>query len=221
MYGKMDISPEGLLKRFSHEKNYNYYKGKLSTPQLSDSLKKLVDYKPVIPGVKPLSEDYKILGKIITVQTTSSDWGTVLEAIDLAEKGDILFINTDNDDNAVWGELTSKSAQNKGITGTVICGAVRDASAIKKIKYPVFSRAVVPNAGSSLARGEVNVPISCGEITVNPQDFVLGDDCGVVVVPGKLFSQAINQALLIKEEEQEIIRKMDEGYTLSTIIKSK
>ena len=217
---KMEISPEGLLKRFSHHQNFNYYKDKLSTPQLSDSLKKLLDYNPIIPCVKPLNDDYKILGKIITVQTSSEDWGTVLEAIDLAEKGDIIFISADNDDSAVWGELTSKSAHNKGIAGTVIYGAVRDAAAIKKINYPVFSRAVVPNAGTPLAQGDVNIPLKCGEITINPQDVVLGDDCGVVVVPGELFYQAINQALLIREEEEKIIKKMDKGYSLSNIIRS-
>ena len=218
MEGKMEISPEGLLKRFSREPGFSFWKDKLSTPQLSDALKNILDYRPVIPGVKPLKDDYKILGKIITVQTSSNDWGTVLKAIDLARKGDILFINVDKDDSAVWGELTSKTSQHKGIAGTVVYGAVRDSSAIQKLNYPVFTKSIVPNAGSPLAEGEVNIPLQCGDVTVNPHDVVLGDDCGVIVVPGELFNQAVRNALQIKKDEEEIIRKIESGNSLTTII---
>ena len=218
MYGKMEISPEGLLKRFSREPSFSHFKDKLSTPQLSDALKNLLDYNPVIPGVKPLSDEYKILGKIVTIQTASNDWGTVLKGIDLADKGDILFISVDKEDSAVWGELTSKTSKIKGIGGTVVYGAVRDAAAIRNLEYPVFARSIVPNAGAPLAEGKVNIPVQCGDITVNPHDVALGDDCGVIVVPGKLFTQAISNALQIKKDEEEIVKKMDEGYSLSTII---
>ncbi|MCE5214398.1 MAG: RraA family protein, partial [Methanobacterium sp.] len=84
--------------------------------------------------------------------------------------------------------------------------------------YPVFSKAIVPNAGAPLAEGEINVPLNCGNVVVNPYDMVLGDDCGVVVVPGSIFSKALKQALQIKKDEKEIIKKIDVGYSLSTII---
>lgn len=218
MDGKMEISPEGLLKRFSNQQSFSLWKDELSTPQLSDALKDLLDYSPVIPGIKPLKDEYKILGKIVTVQTSAHDWGTVLEAIDLAEKGDILFINADKDDSAVWGELTSKNAKYKGISGTVAYGAVRDVAAIRELDYPVFTKSIVPNAGAPLGEGEVNVPLKCGDVTINPHDIVLGDDCGVIVVPGELFPQAIRKALQIKEEEKEIIKKVENGYSLTNII---
>ncbi len=220
MDGKMEISPEGLLKRFSHQQSFSLWKDKLSTPQLSDALKNLINYSPVIPGIKPLKDEFKILGKIITVQTSANDWGTVLKAIDLAKKGDILFISADKDDSAVWGELTSKTAQYKGIAGTVVYGAVRDVAAIRKLNYPVFTKSIVPNAGAPLADGEVNIPLQCGGITINPHDVVLGDDCGVVVVPGELFPHAIDKAMQIKKDEEEIINKIESGYSLSKIIKS-
>lgn len=219
MDGKMEISPEGLLKRFSHQKSFSLWKDKLTTPLLSDALKDLLDYSPVIPGVKPIKDDYKILGKIITIQTSAQDWGTALKAIDMAEKGNVLFISTDGDDGAVWGELTSKNAKYRGIAGTVVDGAVRDVGAVRKLDYPVFSRSIVPNAGAPLGEGEVNVPLEYGDITVNPGDVALGDGCGVVVVPGELFPQAIRKALEIKEGEKKIIEKIEKGYSLTDAIK--
>lgn len=218
---KMEISPEGLLKRFSHQHSFDQWKDQLSTPQLSDALKSILNYIPVIPGIKPLKDEYKILGKIITINTSANDWGTALDAIDLAEKGDILFIKTDKDDSAVWGELASKNAQCQGIAGTVVYGAVRDVSAIRKLDYPVFTKSIVPNAGAPLAEGEVNIPLKCGDIVINPHDVILGDDCGVIVVPGELFSEALNKALNIKKDEKKILNKLESGFSLSKIVKSK
>lgn len=219
MDGKMEISPEGLLKRFSHQHSFSLWKDKLTTPILSDALKDLLDYSPVIPGVKPIKDDYKILGKIITIQTSAQDWGTALKAIDIAEKGNVLFISTDGDDSAVWGELTSKNAKYRGIAGTVVDGAVRDVGAVKKLDYPVFSRSIVPNAGTPRGEGEVNVPLEYGDITINPGDVALGDGCGVVVVPGELFPKAIHKALKIKEGEKKIIEKIEKGCSLTDAIK--
>lgn len=218
---KMEISPEGLLRRFSHQQSFNLIKNRMSTPQLSDALQTLVDYRPFIPGIKTIKDGYKILGKIITVQTTSNDWGTVLNAIDIAEKGNILFINSDNDDNAVWGGLTSKYAQKKKLAGTVVYGAVRDVGEIRKLNYPVFSKSIVPNAGAPKAEGEVNIPVQCGEITVKPKDVILADDCGVIVVPEEIFPQALEKTLQIKRDEKEIINKIESGYSLSDIVNLK
>ena len=66
-----------------------------------------------------------IWGKLVTAHTSSNDWGTVLKAIDQSDAGKILFLKSDNDNKAIWGELTSKAAQNKKIKGTIIFGAVR------------------------------------------------------------------------------------------------
>jgi 3-hexulose-6-phosphate synthase len=218
---KMEISPDGLLRRFSHQTSFQLYRERLSTPQLTDALKDMLDYNPVISGVKPLKDEFKILGRVVTAQTSAYDWGTVLEALDLAKKGDVLFISADRDDSAVWGELTSKTAQIKGLAGTVIYGATRDVAAIRKLNYPVFTRSIVPNAGAPLAEGELNVPVQCGDVTVYPDDMVLGDDCGVVVVPRDIFSRALDKAAQIKKDEKEIISKIEGGYSLSSIVKPK
>lgn len=219
----MKISPEGIRERFSAQKSsppsdFNLWKDELSTPQVSDALKNIVEHDWVIPGVKPVKDEFKIMGRAFTAKTSANDWGTALKAIDMANKGDVLFICTDRDDNAVWGELTSKTAQKKGLTGTVVYGAVRDVNAIRQLNYPVFTQTVVPNAGFPLAKGEVNVPLQCGDVEVNPNDVIIGDDCGVIVIPAELFPQIIKEALKIKKDESEIINKIDNGYTLSEII---
>jgi 3-hexulose-6-phosphate synthase len=219
MAKKMKISPEGILERFSYPRNdFGLWNNKLSTTQVSDALKSMMNSSWVIKDVKPLKDEFKIIGKAITVNTSSNDWGTALKAIDVAEKGDVLIINSSNDDNAVWGELTSKTAQKKGLSGTIIYGAVRDKNAIKNLNYPVFTRSLIPNAGEPLGEGTVNTPLNCGGVNINPQDVIIGDDCGVIVVPLEIFHEVMNKTLMIKNTEREIIQKIEDGWPLSKII---
>lgn len=216
---KMKISPENVLKRFSCPTDeFESWRSELNTPQISDVLKDITDHPWVIPDVKPLKDNFKIIGRAITVKTSPHDWGTALRAIDIAHKGDVLFICANKDDNAVWGELTSKTAQKKELSGTVIYGAIRDVAAIKKLDYPVFTKSIIPSAGKPLASGDINIPLECGGVIINPQDVIIGDDCGVIVVPAEIFHEVMKESLNIKKSENEIIKKIEEGLPLSKII---
>jgi 3-hexulose-6-phosphate synthase len=221
MNNEEKLSPESFLKKFSKKSEFNKLKRlNISSSQISDALNNLTGNPGVIKGVKPLF-DTTIIGNAVTVDTTADDWGTSVKAIDRAKKGEILFIRVDNDDKAIWGELTSKTAKEKGIIATVIYGAVRDVRAIKEMKYPVFSKNIVPNAGSPKAEGEINIPVKCGDITVNPGDIVIGDECGVVVIPKELLSKVLNESAKIKKKEKEIISKIEKGSSLSSILELK
>jgi 3-hexulose-6-phosphate synthase len=215
------LSPESFLKKFSQKSEFTKLKRlKITSSQISDALNNLTGNNGVIRGVKPLF-DTMIIGKVVTVNTAAEDWGTSVKGIDKANKGEILFIRVDSDDNAVWGELTSKTAQEKGISGTVIYGSVRDIGAIKEMKYPVFSKNIVPNAGSPKAEGEINVPVKCDDITVNPEDIIIGDECGVVVIPKEILNQVVEEALNIKKKEKQIIAEIEKGRSLSSILELK
>jgi 3-hexulose-6-phosphate synthase len=215
------LSPDSFLKKISKKSEFSKLKRlKITSSQISDALNNLNGNSGVIVGVKPLF-DTTVIGKAVTVDTSADDWGTCVKAIDTARKDEILFIHVDNDDKAVWGELTSKTAREKRVTATVIYGAVRDVKAIKEMKYPVFSKNIVPNAGSPKAEGKINVPVKCGDITINPGDIVIGDECGVVVIPQKILSQVLNEAMNIKKKERDIISKIESGFSLSSILKLK
>jgi 3-hexulose-6-phosphate synthase len=221
MKNEKKLSPESILQKFSPKRSYSKLKRlDISTSQISDALNSIIGKSGVISGVKPLF-DMKIMGMVVTVDTMADDWGTSVNAIDIAQKGEVLVIRAEGADQAIWGELTSKTSQEKGILGTVIYGAVRDVCAIKKLKYPVFSKNVVPNAGSPKAEGAINVPITCGDITINPQDIIIGDECGVVVIPKEHLKEVINETLNIKKKEQNIISKIEKGHSLSDILELK
>jgi 3-hexulose-6-phosphate synthase/6-phospho-3-hexuloisomerase len=122
---------------------------------------------------------------------------------------------------AVWGELATWSAKLKGLAGVVIDGAVRDYDDLMKIKFPIFSRYVVPNAGEPKGFGEIGAEITCGSQTVRTGDWIIGDDSGVVVVPQEIAQEIANRALDVKEQENRIREEIKHGGSLGSVLKLK
>jgi len=220
---KMEISADFLLGQFSSKKkethdDFSLENLGISTSQISDALKNLTGEYGVIPGVIPIKDDLRISGRVITVRTQQDDWGTSLKAIETAKKGEIVFICCDGDEIGIWGELFSKYAQKKGIQSTVIYGAMRDVAAVRELNYPVFSRSIVPHAGTPRAEGEINIPLDCGGVKVKTGDWIFGDDCGVVVVAEELRDRVIQESMQIKKNEDKILHQLEEGEYLSDIL---
>ena len=65
----------------------------------------------------------------------------------------------------------------------IVDGAVRDQEEAQQADFPVFARALQPMASSSIGPGEVNFPIACGGVVVNPGDIVVADAEGIAVIP--------------------------------------
>lgn len=191
-----------------------------SSSQISDALNNIAKRNGVIDDVNSINNK-KAYGRVVTVKTSSDDWGTCLYGIDEAKKGNILFIQTYGKSSAIWGELTSSCSKEKELGGTVILGATRDIDFIINYDYPVFASETVPNAGSALGLGEVNTSLEIGEtnkFTINPGDFIYGDESGVVHVPQELFSEVMLETLKIKVKESNILSEIKKGKSLSEIV---
>ena len=187
----------------------------VSTPNLSDAMHR----KGAMQGILSICGDVKMAGKAVTVQTFAGDWAKPVEAIDLAAPGDVIVINNDGGVHvAPWGELATRSCMVKGITGVVIDGAVRDVDDIRKLGFPVFARAVVPNAGEPKGFGEINAEIRCcGEI-VRPGDWIVGDENGVVVIPRERAYELARRGREVQKGEERIREEIARGGTLSSIM---
>ncbi|MGE7676381.1 RraA family protein [Lysinibacillus sp. NPDC094403] len=134
--------------------------------------------------IKPLADHYKIAGRAVTVRLPDGENGAVLEAIRAAREGDILVIDAKGNTNrAVAGDFVLSLAKGIGIQGFVVDGVIRDIAAIRELDFPVFSLGTTVAAGNKNGGGEVNVPIAIGGVAVNPDDYIIGDMDGVVVVP--------------------------------------
>ena len=206
------VIPTTLFKRVGEEEIRGVLE-MVSASNLSDALHR----GGVLEGLRPLSPGMRLLGPALTVRTYPGDWAKPVEAIDQAQPGDVVVIDAGGVGPAVWGELATTSALQRGLNGVVIDGAIRDSGDIIKLGFPAFSRLVMPNAGEPKGFGEIGVPIRVGGVKVESGDWVLGDDDGVVVLPRTLAVEYANRAMDVLEKENRLREEIKAGSTLAQV----
>jgi 3-hexulose-6-phosphate synthase/6-phospho-3-hexuloisomerase len=186
----------------------------VSAPNVTDAMHR----KGAMSGIVSICGNVKMVGRAVTVQTFAGDWAKPVEAIDVARKNEVIVINNDGATHvAPWGELATLSCVKKGISGVVIDGAVRDVDDIRIMKFPLFAKAVVPNAGEPKGFGEINAEIQCGGQYVRPGDWIIGDESGVVVIPAERAYEIARRALEVRKNEERIREEIRRGSTLSEV----
>jgi 4-hydroxy-4-methyl-2-oxoglutarate aldolase len=174
---------------------------KLYTPVLADVMDKLgFRNQSLHPRIRPLWPEARIAGFAMTVQTVPAQeiapehpYAGELAAVDALAEGDVMMVSETA--WSFWGELLSTAANYRGCRGVILDGPTRDTSAIKKMGFPVFHAGFHP--ADSLGRLDVvghNIPINCGGVLIYPNDLVLADHDGVVVVPNAIAAETLRLA---------------------------
>ncbi len=138
------------------------------------------------------------------------------DAIETIAPGEILVIDACGSFEAgVVGDMFTRRVMERGGTGIVIDGSVRDLSTIRTIGLPLFCKGV-HGAGinRALMSADYQQPVCIGNTAVLPGDVLLGDQDGVVVIPP--FEVEGLVAFGIEHEVQERFTrlKLAEGYAL-------
>ena len=164
-------SPE-LVKRFD----------KHDTAKLVDSMG---GHGAMHYEIKPLENNMRVLGTALTVLTRPGDALYVQKAIDETKPGDVVIISA----RRLQGRLRDRRAA-RLLLQAQGCGRhhrrrsdPRRRSAWSRTSPPTFARSTCLRIFGSTGPGAINVPVSCGGVTVNPGDIIMGDRDGVVVVP--------------------------------------
>ncbi|RLD17462.1 MAG: bifunctional hexulose-6-phosphate synthase/ribonuclease regulator, partial [Caldiserica bacterium] len=209
---KISIKTE-LYRRAKSEEEIRKIFLKVSTANISDALHRGMPISGLIP-VYPV----KVVGKAVTVRTYPGDWAKPVEAIDIAKEGDVIVIDSGGVGPAVWGELATNSAKLKKISGVVIWGGIRDTEEIKKLKFPSWAKVITPQAGEPKGFGEINVPINISGIRIEPGDWIIGDEDGIIVVPKRIAVEVANRSMDVLEKENRIRGEiLKEKSTLSQV----
>ncbi|MCP5003024.1 MAG: bifunctional hexulose-6-phosphate synthase/ribonuclease regulator [Planctomycetes bacterium] len=173
---------------------------KVSTANISDG-----GYRAEgISNLKCRSLGARMVGPAFTVRTYPGDWAKPVEAIDKAEKGSVIVIDSGGTGPAVWGELATQSAMQRGIAGVVVNGAIRDSCEIRKLKFPTFAKLVMPNAGEPRGFGEMGIPLTISGITIKCGDWIVGDEDGLMVIPQRKAEEMANLAMDCCERENRL-----------------
>jgi regulator of RNase E activity RraA len=189
----------------------------LSTPAISDALDRL-GIKGGCEGIKPLFYGIKAAGFAVTLKylPVSVKKETVGDYIDDIKEGAMLVLdNNGRTDCTVWGGILTIVAKRRNISGTVIDGVCRDVEVVRKTEYPLWSRGHFMVTGKDrVGLAGFNVPVSIGKVRVNPDDLVIGDDSGVVVVPKEKVVEVLKMSEEIENAESKIVESISSGLSL-------
>jgi len=132
--------------------------------------------------IRPMNQA-TLLGPAFTIKSRPGDNLLLHKALDLAQPGDILVVDAQGDmSNSIMGELMVLWAMKRGLGGFVIDGAIRDIEALKKVKIPIYAAGITPAGPYKDGPGEINVPVCCGGVVIQPGDILVGDEDGLVVI---------------------------------------
>lgn len=199
---------------------------RLDTSTVSDALDKL-GLDGVAIGLQPLGHSPDLCGRVVTVELRPRTTGTgpasrhlATAAVEAAKPGDILVIdNEGRTDVAGWGGKLSQAALVRGVAGLVIDGCTRDLRETRETGLGVFARGAVPVS----ARGRVietawqtSVRV-CG-VRVDPGDWVLADETGVVFVPAARIEDVLETAERLARNEAAATERIRDGEPISQVM---
>lgn len=151
-----------------------------STPELCDGC---TVFHTMDASIKPYLPQNRIVGPAFTVDVPAGVSGIVPDAILALQPGQVLVISGKGScTSSYWGDHRSLCAQMQGAEGVVIDGAFRDMDGCRAAGFPVFARGLTPGSAQKTMEGQMNVPVLCGGVTVNPGDIIVGDCNGVLVL---------------------------------------
>jgi RraA family protein len=125
-----------------------------------------------------------LAGPAFTVRSPPGDNLMLHKALDMAQPGDVIVHDAGGGlTNALIGELMVAHAQERGIAGIVIHGAVRDRDMLYEMNLPVYALGVCHRGPYKNGPGEIGFDVAIGGMTVRPGDLVIGDGDGLLAIP--------------------------------------
>lgn len=186
----------------------------LDCASLADARKSI---RVIDAAIRPVNPGHKLVGVARTVRC-HEDFLTVIKALDEAQAGEVLIIDTQGSRRAVVGELFSLEAMRRGLAGIVVDGPVRDVRTLRQLELPVYARSFCPCSGTTRDLLETQEPVSCGGVVVNAGDIVVGDEDGIIVA-GEAEIRALLESARETERKEAIVReRMAAGQGLISML---
>ena len=174
-------------------------------------------------ALKPIFNG-KAVGPALTVKLSPGDLQDPLLALHVAQPGDVVVVDAGGEtETSVFGGLMGSLFKNRGVQGAVIDGACRDIDELRDIGFMLFSRAVTARGTHTMFSGrktdvQVNVPVTCGGIVVNPGDVIVGDEIGIAVVPAANLERVLAAAREQAEREEATRQRIRQGKTFEELL---
>lgn len=191
---------------------------------LSAQLRKRGLNNVTIDGVRPMHPGTKLVGTATTLRfvpgredlftSHGGGYNAQKRAFDAVGEGEVIVIEARGETGSgTLGDILALRARARGAAGIVTDGGVRDYVAVSAIGLPVYSAGAHPAVlGRRHVPWDVDVTVGCGGTTVQPGDFIVGDDDGVLVIPPGIAEEVVDAALAQEDEDAWIAEQVAAGH---------
>ncbi len=212
----------------SDEELFALSRGELYTAVVGDIMDILGHKRQFLPpSIQPLRDDMVVIGRAMPVLEMDDEggegpgrqsavvnrpFGLMLPALDDLRPGEVYVCSGSSPAYALWGELMSMAATNRGAVGAVVNGYSRDTKGILAQNFACFSMGRYSQ--DQRPRGKVvdfRCTIKFGDVTVRPGDIVFGDLDGVCVVPKEIETEVFTQAFEKARGEKRVFEAIKGG----------
>ena len=179
-------------------------------------------------GTRPLAPDQpRRVGRAFTLRfvparedlATPASWGAPIStraAIEAMPEGCITVVDAMGvTDAGIFGDILCARMAKRGVAGLVTDGVVRDLAGVLGTGLPVWCQGTAaPASVTSLTFVAWQQPIGCGGVAVFPNDVVVVDTDGAVLIPAAMLDAVVSQAIEQETQEGWIMREVEGGAPL-------
>jgi regulator of RNase E activity RraA len=179
-------------------------------------------------GTKPLRPDQpRIVGRAFTLRfvparedlATPESWASpksTRAAIEAMPAGCIAVVDAMGiTDAGIFGDILCARMQKRGVAALVTDGVVRDLAGVLGTGLPVWCNgAAAPPSVAGLTFVNWQEPIGCGGVAVFPDDVVVVDLDGAVLIPAAQLDAVLKEAPEQEHLEGWIMQEIDRGVAL-------
>lgn len=150
---------------------------------------------------------------------TPASWASPIStraAIEAMPEGCIAVVDSMGvTDAGIFGDILCARMQKRGVAALITDGVVRDVAGVLETNLPVWCRGVAaPPSVAGLTFVAWQEPIGCGGVAVFPNDIIVVDQDGAVLIPAALLEAVLAEAPEQERMEAWIMTKVDEGASL-------
>ncbi|OYU48289.1 MAG: ribonuclease activity regulator RraA [Rhizobiales bacterium PAR1] len=181
-----------------------------------------------IRGAKPIRTGQpRLVGRAFTLRfvparedlATPESWSSPIStrgAIEAMPDGVIAVVDAIGvQDAGIFGDILCARMAKRGITALVSDGVVRDAAGVLGTGLPVWCSGVAaPASVAGLTFVDWQLPVGCGGVAIFPNDVIVADDDGAVVIPQALLDAVVGAAVEQEAMEAWIMTEVERGVPL-------
>jgi len=209
--------PALLLEAYRH----------VEAASVSDAMEQMLHEKRYMSHRMQAIFPTKFAGRALTVKLVKQEnhdadaLSGMLKAIDTGAAGSVYVMSVeDGADIAGMGGLMGTAMFARGFAGAVVDGGVRDLPQLKRLGFPVYALGPVPSTSVTHYRfGGANLPVMCDGVQVMPDDIIVADQDGVVVVPKDRAAEILVKAQALDESEHSMYPYIEKLHSIEEAVK--